>query len=166
MRVLQCSLSLLMTSQVLFLGVTAFVTRGREKAESTAPEGTQGNFQTNIPRTLKNIGSKIEETLAHSDIEHEHRTEEEQSKASNEDAIADTRRDQEARLSNYFNVENSLSAKCDGELQQISDAIEATADQLADQYARRASVIKRDSALGRPPSFCVIRRKESLLGCR
>ena len=97
MRVLQCSLSLLMTSQVLFLGVTAFVTRGRDKAESTAPEGTQGNFQTNIPRTFKKIGSKIDETLAHSEIEHEHRTEEEQSKASNEDAIADTRRDQEAK---------------------------------------------------------------------
>ena len=112
MRVLQCSIVLLMTSQVLFRGVTAFVTRGHDKAGATAPHGERGTSQKDRRLHLPHSKTYTEAQSNWNDV----KTEEEQSKASKEDAIAAIRRDLEARHGEYMAIQSGGSAKCEGEV--------------------------------------------------
>ena len=99
-----------------------------------------------------------EETQKHREpeVHEEHKTQERQSNTSKQNALAELRSVEEAQTVSFFHIHNKDSEECDGELKQNSKAVAATSEKLAEQYERRAYLLKEE---GR---YCAVHRKQTL----
>ena len=107
----------------------AFVTRGHDRAGSTTPHGHHD-------RSLKGIGTNKKGRRKHTETEIQQRNK-------TLDAM-------------NYHMQSGVSVKCYGELKHNADDLEATSEQLAEQYVRRASLL---TERGR---YCAVQRKETL----